>query len=220
MEFQMESSKPRATDVRSQVKTLMSSACIGDIDAIRAQVAGGFDLNGRNHFGDTILEYAINALEYYPETPKYEVVHTMLKLGADPNGLSQDGSTPLFAAVMNMDSGMLRLLLDAGADPNVFRTRLDGGVESLYDWASHAYLYEVWKSRPPLEATAAERDEDVWLAHLSRLAGQYGKRRPDHLQLLRERGARSTAEGSSRCDPERARTAPFSCPVAGRGVPP
>lgn len=191
----MKNQKRQAVDVERQVKAFMSSACAGDVDAIRALVARGFALNGTNHFGDTILEYTISVLEFYPEAPKYEVVQEMLRLGANPDILSVDGSGPLFAAALNMDTDMLRLLLDAGANPNVGRIRVDGVLESLYDWAHSAYRYEVWKGHPSEEVTPAERaDEDARLRHLARLAAKYDKQRPDHLQLLRERGALSTFE--------------------------
>jgi hypothetical protein len=47
-----------------------------------------------------------------------------------------------------MDTEMLRLLLDAGADPNVVRIRNDGDRESLYDWAHAVYHDEVWQGHP------------------------------------------------------------------------
>jgi len=42
--------------------------------------------------------------------------------------------------------------------------------------------------------TSTREDEDAWLRHLSRLAHHYDKARPEHLQLLRERGALSMFE--------------------------
>jgi ankyrin repeat protein len=194
-------------DREQQIRTFVSSACAGDIDAMRAQVAEGLDLNGREQFGDTLLELVISELEYCPEAPKYKVVQEMLWLGADPCRLSEDGSSPLFTAILNMDTEMLRILLDGGADPNVLlRITLGAGAdpgivemetlgESLYDWADFAYRYDVWNMRLPEEATAAERsDKDAWLRYLDRLAVKHGKRRPDHLRLLSQRGALSMAE--------------------------
>jgi hypothetical protein len=94
-----------------------------------------------------------------------------------------------------MDTEMLRLLLDAGADPNVVRIRNDGDRESLYDWAHAVYHDEVWQGHPFGEVKPAEgEDEDAWLRHLSELAHHYDKARPEHLQLLRERGALSMFE--------------------------
>ncbi|MEF8750097.1 MAG: ankyrin repeat domain-containing protein [Candidatus Accumulibacter propinquus] len=194
-------------DREQQIRAFVSSACAGDIDAMRAQVAEGLDLNGRDRFGDTLLELVISELEYCPEAPKYRVVQEMLRLGADPCGLSKDGSSPLFMAILNMDTEMLRILLNGGADPNaLLRITLGAGAdpdvlemetlgESLYDWADFAYRYEVWSMNLPEEATVAERsDMDAWLGYLDRLAVKHGKRRPDHLRLLRQRGALSMAE--------------------------
>ncbi len=88
---------------------------------------------------------------------------------------------------------MLRILLDEGADPNA--VTMDSESESLYDWAEFDYRYEVWDINPPEEGTPGDRvDEDAWLQYLDRLALKYGKRRPGHLQLLRDRGALMRAD--------------------------
>ena len=185
----------QTADVDSLIKSFMAHACAGEIEALRDLVAGGFDLNGRNQFGDTILEYTISTLDLYPQAPKYAVIREMLRLGADPDGPSQDGSRPIFAAALNMDTEMLRLLLDAGADPNVVHLRTDSDGESLYDWAHAVYHDEVWQGHPFGEVKPADgEDEDAWLRHLSELAHHYDKARPEHLQLLRERGALSMFE--------------------------
>ncbi|MBK7674859.1 MAG: hypothetical protein IPJ27_08815 [Candidatus Accumulibacter sp.] len=111
---------------------------------------GGFDLNGKDRFGDTMLERVISDLELFPTTRKYEVIREMLRLGADPQGLSEDGSTPLLIAVLNMDAEMVRILLDAGADPNAVGMRARN--ELLYDWADFVYRQEVWNVKLPEEA--------------------------------------------------------------------
>ena len=152
-----------------QIRSFVASASAGDIEAMRAQVAAGLDLNGWDQFGDTLLEQVISKLDVDLEAPRYEVVQEMLRLGADPCRLSKDGSSPLFVAVLDMDTEMLRILLDGGPNPNALlritlgADRDAGGVEmdalddSLYDWADFAYRYEVWQLRLPEEASAAER---------------------------------------------------------------
>jgi ankyrin repeat protein len=195
------------TEVQDPIAAFVASACVGDTDAMRAQVAEGFDLNARDRLGDTILEQVISELEFFPATPKYAVIREMLHLGADPRGLGEDGSSPLFTAVLNMDTEMMRILLDAGADPNeVLRILLGPGTdpdvpgmdsmdESLYDWAEFAYRYEVWSNKLPDGANAAfGTNREAWLRYLDHLAVTYGKRRPDHLRLLRQRGALSMSE--------------------------
>jgi len=194
-------------DRQAGIHSFVGSAQAGDISAMRAQVSSGFDLNGRDHSGDTILEHVISALEFSPGMRRDEVVEEMLRLGADPNTLGRDGASPLFCAVVDMDTRLMRILIEAGADPNArlrilrsaqadrHATRPDAIFESLYDWAEFAYRYTVWNARPPEAATLADgKDEDAWLLYLDRLAVKYGRRRPDHLQLLRQRGALSTVE--------------------------
>ena len=130
-----------------------------------------------------------------------------------------------FTAILNMDTEMMRILLDAGADPNeLLRILLGPGTdpagvgidsmeESLYEWAEFAYRYEVWSNKLPDGAIAAAgTNRDAWLHYLDRLAVKYGKRRPDHLLLLRQRGAlsmselrhRSTVTGCTRSDARKA----------------
>ncbi len=200
----MKENRPPHPDVEERTRVFLSSACEGDIEAMRAQVVGGFDLNGKDRFGDTILERVINDLELSPTTRKYEVIREMLRLGADPQGLSEDGASPLLIAVLNMDAEMVRILLDAGADPNAVGMRARN--ELLYDWADFVYRQEVWNVKLPEEATMADRtDIDAWLRYLDRLAVKYGRRRPDHLRLLRSRGALSISEWQQRSESGSAR---------------
>jgi hypothetical protein len=200
----MKENRPPHPDVEERTRVFLSSACEGNIEAMRAQVVGGFDLNGKDRFGDTILERVINDLELSPTTRKYEVIREMLRLGADPQGLSEDGASPLLIAVLNMDAEMVRILLDAGADPNAVGMRARN--ELLYDWADFVYRQEVWNVKLPEEATMADRtDIDAWLRYLDRLAVKYGRRRPDHLRLLRSRGALSISEWQQRSESGSAR---------------
>lgn len=188
-----------------RIQTFVSCACAGDIGAMRAQVAAGFNLNGTDRFGDTILERVISDLEFCSETPKYEVVKELLRLGADPRALSKDGSSPLIVAVLNMDTEMLRILLDAGADPNA--VRMHSSDELLYDWAVFVYRYEVWNVKLPEEAKAVDpADKDAWLLYLDSLAVKYGKPRPEYLRLLRARGALSISELRQGSKPGQARS--------------
>ena len=203
----MEENRRPYPDVEERTQIFLSSACGGDIEAMRAQVMAGFDLNGKDRFGDTILERVINDLEFFPTTPKYEVIREMLRLGADPQGRSEGGSSPLLIAVLNMDAEMVRLLLDAGADPNTVGMRARD--ELLYDWADFVYRHEVWNVKLPEEATVADRASiDAGLRYLDRLAVKYGRRRPDHLRLLRERGALSISEWQQSSDASSTRARP------------
>lgn len=197
-------------DRQDPLLAFVASARAGDTAAMRALVAGGFDINGYDRQGDTILQHVIAALEFCPALRRCQVVSEMLRLGADPGAVGRDGASPLFQASMNMDSALLRILLDAGADPNAMLRILAGAgsgspaagadrrcEQSLYDWARFAYCYEVWRGRLPAEARPADgrgEDEEAWLDRVDRLAVSHGRRRPDHLRLLRERGALRLAD--------------------------
>jgi len=183
-----------ATDGESPgFSKFMQAVVAGNIEGIRLQVAAGFDMSAVDRFGASILELAIRDLEFLPDIAKYEVVSELLRLGANPCQRNGDGFGPLFAAVLHMDTEMLRILLDAGADPNA--EQMDSATESLYDWAEFDYRYEVWNMNDYGHATEKDyADEDVWLKFLESRALLEGKRGPDHLKLLRTKGALSMSE--------------------------
>jgi hypothetical protein len=124
---------------------------------------------------------------------RYAVARALLELGADPNLLDNEGSSPLEIPMLRMDTEMLRILLEAGADPN--KTEGFDGDELLYDWAVRDYCLEALPNPLPEEPTEDDKkDEDSWLAFFDRIAAKYNYRRPDHLFLLRQYGAKSITE--------------------------
>ncbi len=178
---------------KDSFRRLSDLACAGDLDGLRALVAEGFDLSSLSPLGEASLETVLDDLYHAPEAPRYAVVQELLRLGADARQRDTDGLGPLFTAVLAMDTEMLRILLDAGADPNT--EKMDSAVESLYDWAVFDYRYEIWNLDLPEEPTDSDRaSDDAWLTFLDEMAVRFGKRRPDHLRLLRDRGARSMEE--------------------------
>lgn len=182
-----------SSDAADPIRSIVGSACAGDPESIRRLVRSGIDLTCLDQFGNTLLEVVIAQMAFFPDAPRYKVVAELLRCGADARQHNTDGYGPLYSAVLNMDTDMIRILLDAGADPNA--EKMDSESESFYDWAEFDYRYEIWSVNPPEKAIDADRSsEDAWLAYLDRLAVKYGKRRPDHLQLLRRRGALSMAE--------------------------
>lgn len=174
-------------------RTLLALTKLGDLAGIRALVAEGLDPTALAADGTPLLERVLFLLDDRPAGLMQQVVKTLLELGADARQRSPDGTGPLYLAVIDMDTEMLRILMDAGADPN--DERMDSEFETLYDWARCDYSFEVWRLGDygcPTDADLA--DEDSWLRFLDRQAIEQGRRRPDHLMLLRERGARSMAE--------------------------
>ncbi len=74
----------------------------------------------------------------------------------------------------------------------------NGGVSSgtLYNWAATDYQFHIWDINKFPE-TPVYINEEEWLKWLDYMAVKYDKRRPDHLFLLREYGARTSSELSA-----------------------
>ncbi|WP_182867993.1 ankyrin repeat domain-containing protein [Rhodopirellula sp. JC639] len=51
--------------------------------------------------------------------PELEVVRSLIQAGADVNVLDQQGETPLLLAVRARDPGIVRMLVEAGAAPDL-----------------------------------------------------------------------------------------------------
>ncbi len=149
----------------------------------------GADINARDWQGEPLLSKIIQPIN--GDANRRKVVSFMLDHGADPRLIGPDNTGPLFSAVLAMDTEVLRLLLDHGADPN----REEELGETLYEYAEFDYRYETYDLNLPEQPTDAENESAAaWLQFLDRVAIKYGKRRPDYLFLLRERGALTTAE--------------------------
>lgn len=178
-------------DLYEEFKT---AARAGDLETMRKMVAEGFNVNDDLDTDMTLLEEVIGELGMAEDVPRHDVVREMLSLGADPKRLSDEGSSPLFAALLSMDTEMVRILLDAGTDPNAME--MESEFESLYDWAEADYQFEVWgEDKPPETPTTEEQlDSGLWLEFLDRLAVAHDRLRPDHLRLMHERGARRMTE--------------------------
>ena len=190
----------RKLKVKSPQKRFVASAAIGDLNAMRAMVAKGFDVNVTNKSGESVFAevmysllqeqdcYGSNSTAY-----RYEVVRHLLLWGASPNGHEVLAAGPLVFAAMHMDSEMIEILIDAGAEVNA--ARVFGGVpETVYDSAEFEYRYAVWYDCMEEADNAYRGDEDEWLAGLDRAARRLDRCRPQHLRLLRDRGALSFRE--------------------------
>jgi hypothetical protein len=174
---------------------LIEAATRGDLAAVSGLVSAGAAVCSLDRFGAPVLMRVIDELQFTPEVDRLAVVRTLLALGADPRQMDQDGGGPLTLAVLGMDTELIRLLVDAGARPNDERGFSAG--ETLYDWGVFDYTHDIWNVFEDMPEPATDADScspDAWLRYLDRLAVKYGKRRPDHLMLLRERGALTQRE--------------------------
>lgn len=181
-------------NVFTSFQAIIQAACQADIETIKGIVASGFDVNSRDEYGESLLSCVIGEMERIPAPMRYEIVRSLLALGADPNLLDPDCNGALTEAMLVMDTEMLGILLDAGARPNEVCGFFDG--TTLYDWAEMDYCYEIWEVNrfPEAPTEADDASEQTWLQYLDRLAVKYDRRRPDHLILLRKHGALRSAE--------------------------
>ena len=79
------------------------------IDATKALIFVGTDVNSKDRFDNTLLYKAVANSEM-------EMVKALLTAGADPDVFNSQGSSPLIRAIYNNSTDMVDLLLQAGAD--------------------------------------------------------------------------------------------------------
>lgn len=99
------------------------------LQMIDTLIAGGARLNPPTSFHESPLDTAIHENDI-------ELVRALLKRGSDVNWESKFGSTPLASAVTTGERNVniVRLLLDAGADPNKPRIWAGDDCVSLLKW--------------------------------------------------------------------------------------
>lgn len=181
----------QADGLRDELRVALNS---GDLERATQLLQAGADINARDEFGDTLLKRVIYDGEQSAKV--LELVRFMLDHGADPTLLNEERGGPLFSAIIGQHEETLRLLLEAGADPN--RERDD--PESLYDWAEFDYRFETYRDEdmhfdlPETPSNEDKANEEAWLEFLDRVAIKHGRPRPTLLRLLRRYGAKRMSE--------------------------
>jgi len=181
-------------DAPSAQHRLLLAIEAADIEAARQALAAGADPNA-------VVDRASPLVDAIGSGPLREnrivylgTVRILLDAGADPNLPDEDGTSgALFEAVLVNDAEVMALLLAQGGNPNFL---VDG--QSLYDWAAWDYAFEARENRqlPGTEEPSAAdcATSEARLSWLYRMASKYGFPAPDHLRVMREAGAMTTAE--------------------------
>jgi ankyrin repeat protein/TPR repeat protein len=103
------------------VPAWMASVATGDTAAVKAGLDQGVPPTIRNDDGFTALQIAVR-------NGRHQTAKTLIEAGADVNDDGEEGLAPLFYAIYGDDAGMVRLLMDSGAD---FRGRDRFGKDPL-----------------------------------------------------------------------------------------
>jgi ankyrin repeat protein len=97
----------------------------GHTEVVTALLRFGADVNARDCFGRSPLEFAVDARSI-------ETAQALLEHGADANVRNDEGLTPLMIASVNQQHEMVDLLVRCGADPN----RKDKEGRTALIWAA------------------------------------------------------------------------------------
>ena len=162
--------------------------------AVSELITCGADVNALDV---TLWQRPLSAAIYWIDEPaaRHRMMKQLLDLGANQKLINHEPERlgPLFDAVLREDADALRILLEAGADPNA---EMCTTGESLYDYAEFQYRYERgWLSKIPEVPTEIDgSSEEHWIGFLDRMAIRCGALRPAYLVVLRDGGARRLKE--------------------------
>jgi RNA polymerase sigma factor (sigma-70 family) len=112
----------------------------GDLEAVKAFVAAGDDVNARSRDGQE--QPPLIWAAYKARDTGYEMVRFLLDHGADVNAQRRGGSTALMIAIRNHSPRTIRLLLERGADVRITTTTRG---ESALEWAKQESDAEILK---------------------------------------------------------------------------
>jgi len=120
--------RPSADDLRNDPHGhLIWAARTGDVAAIRSLAASGVDLDASTPTATNIVFPDLDHKQWTPlqhavQKQHVDAVRVLLEWGADPDAMAPGAAnTPLFIATSSKDPGIVRLLLDAGADVDLSR---------------------------------------------------------------------------------------------------
>ena len=180
----------------------------GSVDLVREKVKGGFDLNCTNKEGYTLLEYEVR-FSQLTNLNRLHQIKELISLGANPNHSGTVNHGCLYLAIDNIDTDIIRVLLDAGVEYNSVNLEVNYSkkygfsiqAESILDFAIYQCWFDVRESKTSAKIEFPENNlfwecptTDLRIQLLDELSTKYHKKRPEMLFLLREQGALSLSE--------------------------
>ena len=156
-----------------------------DIDAVRALLQQGVDVNAPQADGATALHWAAH-------WDALEAADLLIRAGADVNAANDLGVTPLWLACSNGNAGMVETLLASGASPNATRSTGEtalmtcarpgslGAVTALLAHGANVNARENMRGQTALMWAVANRHPDVaraLVAHGADIHARSGVRR-------------------------------------------
>lgn len=222
----------RAADAarhKVQLNAALGEACrVADVTAAKTLLDQGADINALLERGLTPLVLAVSGKDRYDRRPYHktgdqivETVKFLLGKGADVNMSTESGYTPLCGAVKNqytndeedftVNVALVKILLDAGADPNKHGRDVDAPIISVaWDCSSPEILRELISKgadvnvpdSAPRRATAIKHcieNYEAWEGHNKEKARRNAK---EMIAILRKAGARAENKKDEEFSPE------------------
>lgn len=151
-------------DVHQQVSRLFDTIGApiesGDTEVVKLILTQGVDVNLRNSVGETALHVAAF-------WGREEIAKLLLAYGADINAKNSDGEIPLIVAAraLNSKPRVVKLLLDAGSEIDVYAACLMGNKEKVCSLLKqHPDLVKIrkgFREETPLHAVALKGHSDL-----------------------------------------------------------
>ena len=162
---------------------LIEAARIGDVEAVRAFLDRGADIDGRAADGATALHWAAYRDDLV-------MARLLIDAGADATAKNRAGVTPLALAGASARAALVARLIDAGADPN---ERMPGGETPLMMAARTGRLDVLGVLLDRGAAVDAAEDRRGTTALMWAAANG----RPEAVRFLVERGADVSARSKA-----------------------
>ena len=113
------------------------------LEAIRLLMNFHAEIDIQNVLGESPLYFGITTVPANEQKP--EIIHELLKLGANPNYVNSNGVTLLHCAAYNLNLEIMRKLLENGAEPNALDKIKNSPLQCVFLATDEKYIVEAIK---------------------------------------------------------------------------